>query len=587
MKCLRILVIACFVGINTVAYSQWETLVSQSDSLLPVYNRALERAKKNNEPDKISYCYEKISDAYHIKHNKDSSLGVIRESINYFNSNYNLEDKRNHKIKSIQAGNYNLLGIRYQVYGQWDLALENYHKGLPMAEEAGNDSIASYLLLNIGKIYVKISDTELWNKYSAQAREKALNSNNYPVLLNLHKINGRNEEGLVLAKKAGNDQFKAVFYSRLSKRENIILSRAYMDSALITVPEDAWLERFQTYITFTENYLRSKDYKSARYYLTLSEKIVPILFDMEVDQHLAQTYWKYYFAQKDFKNALRMFQTRDSIQQFMAGRQKALYLKEYENLLEEQERILEIKILRNRNRRNFIIISLLVVLSGITIFGYMKIKQINTRLKDANRFRDRLFSIISHDLRSPLISLMKMFKFHPGVNGDKQKLNRGIQHILELLDNLLNWSASQTKHLKPIPIQLDLNHIVEQNISLIQNQAKLKNLNIHYDTCADYTAYADQNMIDTSFRNILINAVKYTPQGRNIWINIKEKDNKVTISVEDDGQGIGKNLNPKEKGIGLGLKICRDFINQNNGELKIQSDSLKGTTVEIILPVNS
>lgn len=231
-------------------------------------------------------------------------------------------------------------------------------------------------------------------------------------------------------------------------------------------------------------------------------------------------------------------------------------------------------------------------------------------LRQSNDLKDRMFSIIGHDLRSPLSAAkLKMDFIMRGIINPKDDkfldetvfdLLKTMDEALNLLQNLLGWAKSESDQIQMIPEKLDLSDLVEQTFRLLKLGSDHKQIEMRNNVPADVFVFADNNMIKTVLRNILSNAIKFTPVEGIIQINAKPGKNKVTIEIEDNGNGISKEdikkiLNPnehfsklgteKEPGTGLGLVLCQNFVQKNGGVLKIKSELGTGSTFYFDLPV--
>jgi signal transduction histidine kinase len=166
------------------------------------------------------------------------------------------------------------------------------------------------------------------------------------------------------------------------------------------------------------------------------------------------------------------------------------------------------------------------------------------------------------------------------------------------LENLLQWSRSQTDTISFQPEEFIVNDIIQSNIVLTRNLVEEKNLKIEYNLQKEIKVYADKNMIKTVVRNLITNAIKFTEEG-GIFIEVAENKSQTEISIRDTGVGIdaGK-LNSLfdiggmqstqgtrgESGTGLGLILCKEFIQKNNGNIFVRSEIGKGSTFEFTLP---
>ena len=242
-----------------------------------------------------------------------------------------------------------------------------------------------------------------------------------------------------------------------------------------------------------------------------------------------------------------------------------------------------------------------------------KLEDNNTELQSLNATKDRLFSIIAHDLLSPFNAILGfselMVKDFDELT-DEEKLedtkiiNQSSVKVFGLLQNLLFWARSQTKGLKGYPELVDLNIIIEDTLSLQQEIILDKGITISTDLKAEVKAYADLEMIKTVARNLVSNAIKFSPPNDIITIKIytDEVNNMAVFSVHDNGPGISNEIiddmmNSKpitpgegslgEKGSGLGLTVCHEFVNANKGELHIESTGNSGSTFIVSLPLEA
>jgi signal transduction histidine kinase len=243
-----------------------------------------------------------------------------------------------------------------------------------------------------------------------------------------------------------------------------------------------------------------------------------------------------------------------------------------------------------------------------TFIDFSKQKKTEETLSNLNATKDKLFSIIAHDLRNPIGSMMHISEmlsdmenfdettFKMFINSNKE-LSQNTYHLLE---NLLNWAMYNRNHIQYNPRMINLNSIVNENIDNIKFRTGQKNIYIVFDNQENHFAYADEEMIRLVVRNLLSNAVKFTSPEGEITIGINNGKENVEISITNPGTGISEENIEKilsetdfystpgtsnEKGSGLGLKLCRNFISLNHGSLLIKSTPGKETTFSFTLPV--
>ncbi|MBN2764031.1 MAG: HAMP domain-containing histidine kinase, partial [Bacteroidales bacterium] len=228
-----------------------------------------------------------------------------------------------------------------------------------------------------------------------------------------------------------------------------------------------------------------------------------------------------------------------------------------------------------------------------------------TELKESNATKDKLFSIIAHDLRSPLSTLMGftelLIRNFEKIETKKQKeiiglINKSTNDTYKLLENLLTWALAQRGLIHYNQDHVNLEVLIKENILLLENTALEKEISIVNKAGKDIVVKADRQMVSTILRNLLTNAIKFTPVKGQIEITAKilpgEKPKSAEICVSDNGIGMDAGkiaglFKPEshfseagtaaEKGTGLGLIICKEFIEKNGGAINVQSESGKGS----------
>ena len=229
-------------------------------------------------------------------------------------------------------------------------------------------------------------------------------------------------------------------------------------------------------------------------------------------------------------------------------------------------------------------------------------------LKDLNASKDKFFSIIAHDLKNPfsnIIGLSGILKEElksgdPKMNEEcVEMINVSAVQSLKLLENLLEWAKSQTGNLLFKPVSIKLNELYFEEFDLLNEMAIAKNIQLLSSIPDNLVIKADSNMIRTVLRNLISNALKFTHKGGKIEVNTLVDDNQVEISVSDNGIGMTKSTIDKlfridanlstngtedEKGTGLGLFLCKEFIEKHGGKIWVESESGKGSIFKFILP---
>lgn len=235
-------------------------------------------------------------------------------------------------------------------------------------------------------------------------------------------------------------------------------------------------------------------------------------------------------------------------------------------------------------------------------------------LKELIATKDKFFSIIAHDLKGPLSSMLGLSKLliDNFDEFDTFQKKEFITHIYDstdrnykLLDNLLTWSQSQSGTINFVPAKESVYLIVDETIKLLSHSAKNKSISLKNEISSDLFVLADKDMFSTIIRNLISNAIKFTPKGGEVLIQksvSEEKKSKdfVKIAVKDNGQGISKEVQSKlfqiagntstkgtenESGTGLGLLLCKEFVEKQGGEICIESELGKGSKFIFSVPI--
>jgi signal transduction histidine kinase len=240
------------------------------------------------------------------------------------------------------------------------------------------------------------------------------------------------------------------------------------------------------------------------------------------------------------------------------------------------------------------------------------ITKTNELLVESNDVKDRLFSVISHDLKGALISFKDMTKTLleeideiKETNQLKEVLvdiDKSAEYNYNLLETLLAWATSQRGKMEMAIYDYDLSLVIKSIAMNLQHMAKSKNIKLSLNNIKEgYFAKFDKNSIDIVIRNITTNALKFTNPNGNVWYNVEKQNSYIIVSVNDDGIGISKDTMDKlfnnynrvtslgtkgEKGTGIGLMLCKDFVEKNGGNLWVESELGKGSSFKFSLPIS-
>ena len=237
-----------------------------------------------------------------------------------------------------------------------------------------------------------------------------------------------------------------------------------------------------------------------------------------------------------------------------------------------------------------------------------ELNDLNKALTTLNSTKDKFFSIIAHDLRNPFHTILGLSEIVIGNIGreDPEKIRKSVsdirdaaKHTFDLLQNLLIWARSQTGALDFQPGLFDLTERITENIDLVKSQAEKKDIVLSYQDAIPVMVTGDKRMIDTVLRNLLTNAIKFTQQHGQVTVIVNEKDDHFEVMVRDTGIGIAETNIRKifllenkytrkgtdmEKGSGLGLVLCREFVEKHKGTIKVMSEPGNGSTFIFTLP---
>jgi len=257
------------------------------------------------------------------------------------------------------------------------------------------------------------------------------------------------------------------------------------------------------------------------------------------------------------------------------------------------------------------------------IVGYIAIKENITERKQAERTilaqneqlavvnatKDKFFSIIAHDLKNPFSTILgftellikNLHKYDVSkIESQLTIIRKSSQFAYDLLINLLEWARMQKGEIKFQPKVVEIRDLINENIAYADSMARKKNIDIAFSFNANYQLFCDKNMIDTVLRNLLSNAIKYTPMQGLINVSVTSTNNVVEVSVSDNGVGIDEksqkllfkigeskstNGTEGERGTGLGLVLCKDFVEKNGGRIWVESQIGKGSDFKFSLPL--
>lgn len=530
----------------------------------------------------------------------NESLGDYEQALHYYE--WSLVIKKRLEDTHGIALAYNNVGIVYGAMGKENKALDYHQKALKIREAIGYERGIANSLNNVGRIYV-----------SQNHLDQAMN-----CFIESLKITNKIEDkhghafslqnlALVFHKKK--DYQKALFYAQ--------------KSYAIAQEANAKLQAMEASKLLSQTYQVILDYEKAFKYQSIYMSYHDSLMSEANKRKIAHLQSSYEIQKRDAEIAL-------------LNKDNHLHEAETKRLNAEAERknlflfasftflilliLLAIILIRHgqqQKKANWLLHKKNEEIKMNNLHLKMKNKEIELRneeiseqkkiLEDLNGIKDRLFSIIAHDFRSPLNSLqgtllllqMKAISYDE-IKELLPEIIKKVDYSVSLLDNLLNWARGQMSGMKIKPVAFDLQSVTEETVHLLKGQASEKGILLHNLIPPAIPVYADPEMVKLVIRNLITNAIKFTNQGDVISIKVRETDDYYQIAIADTGCGIDEHkLNylftpgsnstlgtSNEKGTGLGLWICKDFVEKNEGSIWVESEKGKGSTFYFTLPKN-
>lgn len=258
-------------------------------------------------------------------------------------------------------------------------------------------------------------------------------------------------------------------------------------------------------------------------------------------------------------------------------------------------------------------IKMLIIIVVIVIFIVLNLRVIRLfeELHKANETKDKFLALIAHDIKGPIGNGALLLDITIGNRKSILKdelfevvtvLRDSMKNMYDLLEDLINWAMLQKQQMIFRPVEIDTTTILSECLNVLNPIAEMKKIKIIFYNQESFPLFADKQMMITVFRNFISNSIKFTNEGGIIKIIAAKNDSKIKISVEDTGVGIAKERIEKlfniygqestfgtksEKGTGLGLIICKEFVEKNGGKIQVKSEIGKGTTFTVILPIGN
>ncbi len=539
---------------------------------------------------------------------------VIRESIKDLNG---------------LSSTYNAIGFVFAEMGNDKKALEFYEKALEIRNETGYKTNLGILLNNIGWIYFREGklDKALENFYKALAVNQEDNDDrgvgaSQSNIGNVYRRIGNFNKGLEYHFKAletgqkFDDKYGTVNTLRYIAEDYLDLGDVekatnYALKSLILAQEiESVSEEKNSAVLLAKIYEIRNKFPEATSYLKMANRLKDSLFSIEKAEVLGHLQTVFELEAKEKENEMLRIEQSASTQKI---KMQSYFLLLSIGFIVLILGLATIIFLFNRKLKdaNLKLSQLNNEITSQKEDIEQKANSINekkTELEATNQIKDKLISVIAHDLKNPLNSVSgyseiiisrfdsytkdEIISFLRIIHDNAMRSNM-------LLDNLLQWSRLQTRTITFIPTEQKLYKLVTDEIYFVVNTAAEKKVTIKTKIHEDLYLTADSNMIKTIVRNLISNAVKFSRKGGEVIVSAEASNGETIISVEDNGVGIPHHVKEKlftgeagvttsgtagEKGTGLGLMLCKDFVEAHDGKIWVESEPDKGSRFSISIP---
>ena len=480
-----------------------------------------------------------------------------QDSINYY---LHIVDEGEQQVGRALAH----IGFLYKKAGRYNSALDYFDRALPLLNEGNASLETAKIQAAKGVIYELFGDNAEPSKYYRLARTAYMNSARI-----IERAGNRAQQMSInqhladLATKRGNFNRALIYQNSVMKA----LTELYMDSL------QSQAESF--------NELLNQEIQSSKdtIYVESSEasKVGP--------DPIAVTNWRHFIILLLALGLIAVFLSWRSQRKAVQDLQLKVksMAKDRRNLEQQNQELQQLN---------------------------LKLTRTEKEQRMSSMTKDKIFSIISHDLRSPIntiTGLLNILGAKMSTVGDVElrnlvkNVNESNEKLTHFLDDLLKWSMTQLGQLKPKVVKVDFKKLVQENYSLVKPRLQAKNIHFKASIPENIAVYADENMLRLILRNLISNSIKFTRNGGYIAVALKPgDDNTSIIEVSDDGIGMseeklqhlfefrGSEINGghHSQGTGLGLLLCKEFIELNGGQIEVTSSLRKGTKFTIKLPAD-
>ena len=582
---------------------------------LSYYKKAHEAFIREEEHEEAGNCALKLGNIYY-------ELGDFSEAYSWYLQSLSAYERENDRMGI--ATMENNLGIVSHEMGKLDEAEKHYMNALEIYLSRGNESDQCRSMNNLGLIQYDRKDYDSALYYFRRGVE---------IMNDLEEPPGEDEQYIL----AGLLNNMALAYSDTEQYRKA-LGFLHEGLKLAERTEDPY-NIGSVYINLGAVYGKLDRMDSAMYFFHRALKIAREKqykhLEMEAYNELAQMNARF----GSYASAYNWLLRYDTLNQEIFSEQQATQIarmrSRYEQELNEQEfeqvrNQAHVQLTLNKVLLGFIALTLILV--ALIAFnlrsrkrGNRELAERNRQLSEAmeqlsassgelealNRSKDRIFSVVAHDLRNPVAGVNGfaelLYENFGKLSPDTQKeyilqIVQGTQRVQNLLENLLIWARSQMKAIKFEPENLIVKEVVEDCLRELKVNLDHKKVQCDLNVSEECRILADRSMIHTIFRNLIMNAIKFSFPGGKIWINGSTANNSCTIVVADTGIGIEPEIQEKlfdpnetitstgtsgEAGSGLGLLICQEFVEKNGGSIKVESRAGSGASFLVTLPVSA
>lgn len=610
---------------------------SERKTALPFYDSALVIARELGDLYSKGELLFRIGSVVRSSGDEIAALEYFNESIQACRLSDNFR---------VMASAYSLMGNIFRVNGLYDRAIESIVNSKLYYEKAGFTEGYGWAAYLLGRIYADLNHPDKALEYFHESLDiyREIDSVGgsgegvaicYEQIGLIHMAAGRYDEALDYINRTSEIYSAAgLDYGITNSQKNLGLI-AYMmgrydeaeellNKALVAktgLGDMLSLPSIYQYLGLLalHNGRREEGFDSLQRGLELAIENNQTKIQLNIWSELARAYLEI----GDMRKALECQSKQIEIQNLILSGAANIKIEQLQSIYEidrknnqilELERQNEISSLILRQNKTFqlaiITGALMVLFIAVTIFiSNREIRQKNRELREANAAKDKLFAIISHDLRGPVSSLALFISHLKATHSEHtpeelerllKLLSQSAGNVASLLENLLAWARAQLNRMEFNPVLVKTGELIGDSVKVMKQWAGSKEIEIRIEADLGITVMADPGMVSTIMRNLLANAIKFTPRGGVVTISSTAgEDGYAIISVTDTGVGIDEKSLPSlfditnttytkgtedEKSTGLGLILVREFVRRNGGEVSIESRKGEGTRVMFTLP---